>query len=181
MTFYSERLVLSSWEPGEWTLLRPIATDPEVMRYINGGMPWTDDEIRGFVDRQVRCLAERGFCRWKLTERATGEMIGFCGVGYWRDALDPEIGWWLARHRWGCGFASEAAVFALQDAFERTALERIMSIAMPANTASRRIMEKLGLTFECDFDSGGVQLVRYAIHRSEYESRYGRRLADCGR
>jgi RimJ/RimL family protein N-acetyltransferase len=37
---------------------------------------------------------------------------------------------------------------------------------MPANTASIRIMEKLGLAFECEFESQGQRLVRYAIHRA---------------
>src|SRR5690242_19691413 len=86
-------------------------------------------------------------------------------VGFWGDALDPEIGWWLARQYWGRGLATEAARIALRDAFERACLERIISIARPANTASTRIMEKLGLTLECEFEKDGVRLVRYAIER----------------
>ena len=148
--------------------LRPIATDPEVMRYITGGVPWTDEQIRGFVDRQVKLYAERGFCRWKATEKVTGEFAGFCGVGFWRDWMDPEIGWWLARRLWGRGLATEAALVALRDAFERVELERIVSVAMTGNAASRRIMEKLGLTLEAEFEDEGVQLVRYAITLREF-------------
>ena len=92
-------------------------------------------------------------------------MIGFCGVGQWRDGLEPEIGWWLARRCWGRGLATEAARIALRDAFERVRLDRLVSIAMPANIASIRIMEKLGLKFECEFESDGVRLLRYAISR----------------
>lgn len=57
---------------------------------------------------------------------------------------------------------------ALRDAFERVRLDRIVSIARPANTASTRIMEKLGLRFECEFESEGVRLLRYAIDRARY-------------
>jgi RimJ/RimL family protein N-acetyltransferase len=39
---------------------------------------------------------------------------------------------------------------------------------MPGNKASTRIMEKLGLEFECEFESDGVRLVRYPIHRAQY-------------
>ena len=98
-------------------------------------------------------------------------MIGFCGVGFWRDVQDPEIGWWLARRYWGRGLATEAAQTALRDAFERVRLERIISVAMPENTASIRIMQKLGLKLECEFENEGVRLVRYAIGRSQYSSR----------
>jgi RimJ/RimL family protein N-acetyltransferase len=89
-------------------------------------------------------------------------------VGSWRNELDPEIGWWLARRYWGRGLATEAARRALRDGFERVRLDRIVSIARPANTASTRIMKKLGLSLECDFESDGVQLVRYAINRAQY-------------
>ncbi len=159
------RLVLNAWQAADWTQLRPIATDPEVMRYITGGVPWTDEQIQSFVARQVELYSERGFCRWKLLIKPALEMIGFCGVGHWRNFADPEIGWWLARPYWGRGLATEAARAALADALERTRLKRIVSIARPENTASTRIMEKLGLRFECEFESDGVRLVRYAVGR----------------
>jgi RimJ/RimL family protein N-acetyltransferase len=164
----TERLVLDRWQAPDWTALRPIATDTEVMRYITGGVPWTDDEIRSFVNDQIRRYSDQGFCRWKLLENPSGEMIGFCGVGFWRDVPDPEIGWWLARRYWGRGLATEAARTALRDAFERLQLDRIISISRPANTASTRIMEKLGLKFECEFENYGERLVRYAIEREQY-------------
>lgn len=165
MTLETERLVLSTWQASDWIAFRPIATDVEVMRYITGGVPWTDEQIQKFVNRQVGLYSERGFCRWKLLLKPAHEMIGFCGVGYWGDSLEPEIGWWLACPYWGRGLATEAARIALRDVFGRSALDRIISIARPANTASIRIMEKLGLKLECQFEKDGVRLVRYAISR----------------
>jgi ribosomal-protein-alanine N-acetyltransferase len=95
-------------------------------------------------------------------------LIGFCGVGFWCDGLDPEIGWWLARPYWGKGLATEAATVALRDVFERVKLDRVISVARPANLASTRIMEKLGLQFETEFESEGIHLMRYAIDRGQY-------------
>jgi RimJ/RimL family protein N-acetyltransferase len=57
---------------------------------------------------------------------------------------------------------------ALRDAFDRVHLDRIISVAAPANRASTRIMEKLGLRFETEFELDGKPLVRYAISREEY-------------
>jgi ribosomal-protein-alanine N-acetyltransferase len=156
------RLILEPWQSTDWQAFRHIATDPEVMRYITGGVPWSDEQIQNFVYRQVMFHAARGFCRWKLTEPSSGELIGFCGAGIWRDLPDPEIGWWLARRCWGQGLATEAARAALQDAFERVRLERVISIAMPQNTASIGIMKKLGMKFDGEFQNDGVGLVRYA-------------------
>jgi len=171
MIIETERLVLDTWQSADWTAFRPIATDPVVMRYITGGTPWTDDQIRSFVERQIKLYSERGFCRWRLLDKAAGEMIGFCGVGFWRDAPDPEIGWWLARRCWGRGLATEAAQTSLRDAFERVRLERIISMAMPVNAASIRIMKKLGFEFDCEFENEGVRLVRHTIGRAQYCSR----------
>ena len=84
MILETERLVLDTWQGSDWTELRPIATDVEVMRYITGGAPWTDEQIRAFVDRQMKLYSERKFCRWKLLRKPAREMIGFCGVGFWR-------------------------------------------------------------------------------------------------
>jgi ribosomal-protein-alanine N-acetyltransferase len=57
---------------------------------------------------------------------------------------------------------------ALRDAFERVRLSRIVSIAMPENIASTRIMQKLGLEFDSEFENEGVRLVKYAIERAQY-------------
>jgi RimJ/RimL family protein N-acetyltransferase len=165
MILETDRLVLAAWQLSDWIALRPIATDVEVMRYITGGVPWTDERIQLFVTRQIELFSQRGFCRWKLLVKPTREMIGFCGVGFWGDGLELEIGWWLARQYWARGLATEAARAALRDVFERAGLDRVISIARPANTASIRIMEKLGLKLECEFEKDGVRLVRYAIHR----------------
>lgn len=166
MILETDRLILSTWQTSDWIALRPIATDVEVMRYITGGVPWTDERIQSFVDRQMELFSQRGFCRWKLLLKPTEEIIGFCGVGFWDEATDMEMGWWLARQYWGRGLATEAARAALRDAFERVELDHIISIARPANTASIRIMEKLGLKFECEFEKEGVRLVRYEANRS---------------
>ncbi|MEJ7604876.1 MAG: GNAT family N-acetyltransferase [Bryobacteraceae bacterium] len=86
----------------------------------------------------------------------------------WRDEVDPEIGWWLARPFWGRGLATEAARVALAHAFDLVKLDRIVSIARPQNVASTRIMEKLGLQLECEFGRDGVQLVKYSLDRADY-------------
>lgn len=171
MILETERLILDTWQSSDWTALRPIATDAEVMRYITEGVPWSEEEIRSFVERQMELYRTRGFCRWKLIEKPGENMIGFCGVGFWGGGPDPEIGWWLARACWGRGLATEAARLALRDAFERVRLERIISVAMPGNRASRRIMEKLGLEFDSEFESEGFRLVRYAMERARYVTR----------
>ncbi len=93
----TERLLLAPWVESDWLAFQPIATDPEVVRYISEGQPWPDDRIQEFVQRQINCLHERGYCMWKLTEPGAGQMIGFCGLQPLANTVEIEIGRWLAR------------------------------------------------------------------------------------
>lgn len=123
-----------------------LATDPEMVHYITGGRPWTEEEIRRFADKQLTRFAEDGYCRWKLVLQGGNAMIGFCGMGL-LDGFDaPELGWWVRRDLWGQGLASEAAVEALRHARER--VPRLISVAHKDNAASIRIMQKIGLHFD---------------------------------
>ena len=160
------RLRLLSWHEDDWVQLKPIAQDPEVMRYISDGQPWPDERIREFVARQVACFETRGFCLWRLIDKHTQDMIGFCGLQPLAETQDIEIGWWLARTCWGKGLATEAAREAMRDAFERAHLQRIVAIAQPENLASIHIMKKLGMRFARETTHRGFRVVLYAIERS---------------
>jgi RimJ/RimL family protein N-acetyltransferase len=177
------RLRLRPWQPEDWLELRPIAQDPEVMRYISNGQPWRDERIRELVERQVAGYARRGFCFWRLLHKPdsefsspgeqvrtnaegpeTGGMIGFCGLQPLDGTAETEIGWWLARPWWGKGLATEAAHAAMLDGFARVGLRRIVAIAQPENRASIHIMEKLGMRFERETTHRGFRVVLYAIN-----------------
>ncbi len=97
------RMRLLPWQPDDWLLLRPIGTDPQVMRYISDGKPWPDERIREFVGRQTTHFDKLGYCLWKLLHKETNEMIGFCGLQPLDGTAETEIGWWLARAWWGHG------------------------------------------------------------------------------
>jgi RimJ/RimL family protein N-acetyltransferase len=172
----TERLRLLPWGANDWLQLKPIAQDPEVMRYISNGQPWADERIRGLVERQIAGFAQRGFCFWRLLRKPDAEsaranpegpkrdeMIGFCGLQPLAETRDIEIGWWLARAWRGKGLATEAAREAMRDGFARIGLRRIVAIAQPQNRASIRIMEKLGMRYERATTHRGFRVVLYAI------------------
>lgn len=161
----TDHLLLAPWNADGWLALKPIATDPEVMRYISEGEPWPDDRIQEFVQRQVDGFRLRGYCMWQLLEASSNCMIGFCGLQPLANTPDIEIGWWLARSYWGRGLATEAARSALADGFERAGLARIVAVAQPQNRASIRVMEKLGMRYEKATKHKGFDVVLYAIHR----------------
>jgi RimJ/RimL family protein N-acetyltransferase len=156
-------LILCNWEPDDWLEFHAIAADPEVMRYIGDGRPWAEERSRQFVERQIALYRERAFCLWKLMPKESGGLIGFCGLQPLPGTPDIEIGWWLARACWGRGLATEAAHAALSDGFARVRLGRIVAIAQLANTASIRIMLKLGMRYEKMSTTRGIPVVLYSV------------------
>lgn len=162
----TRRLLLWPWQPDDWLQLKPIAQDPEVMRYISNGQPWSDERVRELVARQIAGLEMHGFCFWRLVHKTSNEMIGFCGLQPLEGTPDVEIGWWLARAWWGKGLATEAAREAMRDGFERVGLKRIVAVAQPDNLDSIHVMEKLGMRFERETTHRGFRVVLYATDRS---------------
>jgi len=154
----TDRLSLRPWRLEDCEEFRPIATDPQVMRYIHGGKPWSEEQITEFVTRQMTGLESNGFCMWRLLLKQHPErLIGFCGLQPWRDRPGLEIGcggvieigWWLARDCWGQGFATEAARAVLQYGFGRSGLEKLIAVTHRDNQASQRVARRIGLEFEC--------------------------------
>lgn len=142
------RLRLASWREEQVPDFLAIASDPEVMRHIGPGRPWTEEQARAFVRRQIAGEPANGFCLWGLLERATGHLIGHCGLQRVGNTSEIEIGWWLARDRWGQGLGTEAARRVVAFAFEELRLPRLVSIVQPANTASIAVMNRLGMRLE---------------------------------
>ena len=165
----TERLWLCAWEPADLAAARTVFTDPEVMHYINGGVPRSDDEIRESISRQQNHLRSHGFCLWKLIQKSDGRLIGDCGLQPLEldGASEIEIGWRLAKEFWGRGFATEAARVALQHAVAHARLLRVIAIAMPENRPSLHIMEKLDMTYERASQKNGFNIVVYSRHFGE--------------
>lgn len=164
------RLSLLPWEPGDWRYLTPLVTDPVVMCDITGGEAWSDARTQAFVARQRALHASRGFCFWKLHGTASGAFVGFCGLQPLRHHDDIEVGWWLARDRWGLGLATEAARAAVADGFTRLDLERVVAITRPANRRSLAVMARLAMTYDRAFDHEGVKVVCYRLDRSAVDT-----------
>ncbi|MGH9720398.1 MAG: GNAT family N-acetyltransferase [Bryobacteraceae bacterium] len=159
------RLWLRAWEPDDWIAFRRLSGDPRVMRFINTGEPWLDERNQEFAGRQIRQQETLGYSMWKLVPKHTGDLSGFCGLQPLPATEETEIGWWLIPELWGQGLATEAAQAVLTYGFERAGLSRIVAVAQPANRASTRVMEKIGMAFEKPTVHRGIDVVMYAVNR----------------
>jgi RimJ/RimL family protein N-acetyltransferase len=147
-----------------------ITSDAEVMRYV-GGTALSRDEAWSSLGYLLGHWKIRGFGLYAAEEKATGALIG--RIGLYRPEGWPglEVGWLVERSRWGEGFASEGGAAAMDHAFLRLEVPRLISVIEPPNSASIRVAEKLGERFEKRVQLQGKQVAVYGIDRAEWEAR----------
>jgi RimJ/RimL family protein N-acetyltransferase len=171
----TSRLVLRQWRDDDAAGFAEFSADPAVMQYL---VPFAD---RAAMDAWVVAARthwqDHGFGPRVVELPGEALMIGVVGLSNLRFALPfapaVEAAWRLARPYWGRGYAYEAARAAIDDGFGRLGLNEIVAFTVPANRASRRVMEKLGMTRDPaeDFDfehprlPPGHPLRRHVLYR----------------
>jgi RimJ/RimL family protein N-acetyltransferase len=167
----TERLLLRVPELADAEALMGIIWDPEVVERKQvtlieppGGL---DLAIKNTGD-MIRQWEIRGYGQWSVIERSTSAVIGCVGFYHpQRPWPGVDLGWLLHRSRWGLGFATEAASAALAWAWERTTIDRIVSLIGPDDARSIRVATKIGEHFDrADVDPvNGEPIHVYAIDR----------------
>jgi len=140
----THRLDLRPVTPADRGHLVALEADPEVMRFLNGGLPVPE---AGCPDADF--LTPRGTEPEVLAahERSTGRFIGWFALfdDGWVDGLwTAELGYRLHRAIWGHGFASEGVCALVAQAFDQLGFDRIRAQTLAANAGSRRVLEKAG-------------------------------------
>ena len=148
-----------------WRLLR----DGEALALW--GEPLDREGTRTWIERNKARYATHGFGRCALVLRATGELVGDCGLipTMVEGTPEVELGWIVARSHWGEGIATEAGQAWRDHAFTRLTLDRIVSMISKDNLASRRVAEKLGMAVERPAVWDGMPMLMYACDRSGRE------------
>jgi ribosomal-protein-alanine N-acetyltransferase len=144
----TERLLIRPLTNADRPAFRAMSSDPEVMRYVHHGEPYTEREIDDFYARQARQLQEFDVCMGAMIEKASGRVVGLAGTQPLGKSGDYEIGWWLAREVWGRGYATEAGRAAMNHVLDHLKLPRVVAVIDPGNTASVRVVERLGFTYD---------------------------------
>ena len=123
-----------------------ILGDPETMRYMPRGACPSLNVTRAVIERWQQIDTEHGFTLWALIEKASGRLIGDCGlIPVEGKGPEVEIGYHLARDCWGRSLAAEAAAEVLRFGGSTLGLQPIIAVIEPEHRASRRVAEKIGM------------------------------------
>lgn len=145
----TERLIIRHWQPDDADDAFTIYGDPDVTRYLAGdARDTTIEQTRAWLETKVTTQAEKApLGLWAVEERATNHVIGHALLQYAQINGEErvEVGYALARAAWGKGYATEIAQAMLRVGFDTLNLAEIYGVVIPENTASRRVLEKIGM------------------------------------
>ncbi|WP_133366342.1 GNAT family N-acetyltransferase [Qipengyuania sediminis] len=152
----TERLILRTVADGDAAFQYRLLNTPAVMARLGGVKELHEIEAKHAKTRAS--YAQEGFGFLMMIEKASGELVGHCGIKRVDNPLahnagDHEIGWLVREDRWRRGYAEEAMRGVLDWAFgRRVGAPFVVALTSQANEPSWRLMEKLGMYRRADLD-----------------------------
>lgn len=167
----TERLYLRDWIEADVPTFAKMNADEQVMEYFL--KPLSREESIDMLKIIKTEIASSGFGFFALERKEDGALLGMVGlhqVGFDVDFVPAvEIGWRLLPAYWGKGYTPEAALGSFQFAKEQLSMEEIVAFTALPNKKSQRVMQKIGMEFEKEFDhplvSAGHPLQRHVLYK----------------
>lgn len=191
-TLETERLTLRPLTMADADHLVALDHDPEVMRYLSGGVATPRELIERTILPRFLQAFERGdgSGAWAALERSTGMFLGW--FSFQSDDAHPDeysLGYRLRRSAWGNGYATEGARALIRRGFTHLGARRVTATTYQDNLRSRRVMERVGMrlarsyrltatdlsaasaTFASSDEAWDGDDVEYEIVRADWEQR----------
>ena len=176
----TERLILRAYTMKDLPDLHAIVSQEEVMKNLPEGvmsLEQTEKGLRWIIECYGKNTPEK-IAKFSVgvVERDTGKLMGWCGLGPLKfDESEIEIYYGLSRPCWGRGIATEAVKALLHYGFQTIGVDKIVAIVKPGNTASQKVIEKLGLIYKRQIGDLPEKykfyqgLLYYSLTREEYK------------
>jgi ribosomal-protein-alanine N-acetyltransferase len=150
--------------------LHALWNDPDVRRYLWDDRILPRETVQEIVAQSLATFESDGFGFFALEmQDQLGELIGFCGHRRAEDVQGQvELLYGIHPTYWGEGLVAEAAREVLRFGFESCDFERVIAATDTPNQQSVRVLQKLGMTFECRREFHGLDTVFYSMTRSEF-------------
>lgn len=166
MIFETDRLLIREYVEEDAEAFFKLNTNPEVLRFVPDKALESVEQARQLlIDHPIADYRKHGFGRGACILKSTREQIGFAGLKYLEELGEVDIAYRLMPTHWGQGLATEAALASVHFGFANLGLKRIVGLAMPANIASVRVLEKAGLRYLETVSLWGQSFSKYVIVR----------------
>ena len=170
--FTTPRLGLRLWRTEDLTPFSEINADPETMRFFQN--TYSIEDTLEMMNRMQRTFDERGYCYFAVDHLESKELIGTIGLGWktFESDFSPcvDIGWRIEKKWWNQGLTTEGASACLEYA-RKLQIPEVLSFASVNNTASIKVMQKIGMNYWKDFDHPELALTPHIQRCSLYRIR----------
>lgn len=167
---YTDRLTLKPFCATDAENLFLLNSDPEVMRYTGDKMFLNMEAARKLAaEYSANNYEKYGFGRWMVFRTSDDAFLGWNGLKMHADGT-VDLGYRFLRKEWGKGYATESSLTALKIGFERWDLSWIFARFETPNVASRRVMEKCGMTYWKTHTGEGPCDQYYRITKAQWEA-----------
>jgi [ribosomal protein S5]-alanine N-acetyltransferase len=180
----TERLILRGTTPADADTWVTFLADPDFVRYVPRSKVTRTPQER--AERIMNAYQRRWESQplssmgWAATRKEDGQLIGLCGIELLNGTNDGELDYYYGKPYWGQGYATEAARAVMRYGFEHTSWDRVVAAILPANIASGRVLDHLGLVYERHLNyfelTGADSIILddpivafYALRRDRYE------------
>lgn len=155
------KLALRPLQASDAETLHRIYQADGVLRYFPNPTPPPLEKIQRFLANQQTHWEQYGYGNWGIIPKGASEIVGWAGLQFLPELNETEVGFLLDRPYWGKGFATEAALASLHFGFECLGLAQVIALVYADNLASRRVLEKCGLTYMEKILIWKAELLRY--------------------
>lgn len=149
-TLATQRLFLRQEIPEDAGAVLAVFCDPKVTQFHNLDTFTKIEEAVVLIERQIKRFETGQGIRWGIAHQLDNIIIGSCGLTWDKQAHSAEIGYELKSAYWRQGIMTEALQAILQFGFVECDLQFVIAQVMLNNTASKKLLCKLG------FQSQGV-------------------------
>jgi ribosomal-protein-alanine N-acetyltransferase len=164
----TDRLCLRPLSLDDLEPLHALWTDPSVRRFLFDDQIISRELAASEISQSIERFETDGCGLWGATLRHESRLIGFCGYRPFHDPPRLQLLYGFHPSHWSKGLATEAARAMIAFGFERLGFESVISSADAPNTASLRVMEKAGMTFDRRETVNGLDTVYYSLDRAEF-------------
>ena len=143
------RLLLRSFEREDVPAIVRLAGANEIAATtLNIPHPYAEDDARSFLAKANEDYRAGRSVTFAISISPGRELCGAVGLSIADSHRRAELGYWVGVPFWGRGFATEAAIAAVAFGIETLRLHRIYAHHFAGNTASQRVLEKIGMRHE---------------------------------
>lgn len=162
--FTTDRLILRELSVDDTYYFHLLNEDPEVIQYT-GDVSFKNTEAARQFLAEYDHYEKYGLGRWAVIRKEDNAFLGWCGLKYSPDKNEHDIGFRFFKQYWNMGYATEAAKKCIEVGFNTFKLPFIVGRVMKKNTASIKVLEKIGLTLVSDYNFEGDEGYLFKIKK----------------